>query len=115
MMNEFYHDRIMTGLDNIENALMKLNYGDAFTAVEALADVRQYVTTVFELSKYGSHIWSDDIGPDWMDGPAPVNPKTGRAYTDLDRWAAHYELMRRRIMQKFEAGYTLELTPRNPE
>ena len=111
MMNLFYHDRIAQGLSEIEEALKGLNYGDAANAVRALDEVRHYVNTVFELSKHTSHLWVDQLPPNWPEGHAATNPSTGLPYTYVDQWAARYELIRRDISRKLENGYTIQLVP----
>ncbi len=96
MMNIFYHDRITLGLDAIDNALLKLNHGEAKQAADALAEIRSLVEVTRELSKHTENIWNkcaSEIGQDGEMGPAPVNPRTGAPYTYVDQWAARYELI----------------------
>ena len=114
MMNIYYHDRIKSGLDEIEHALSKLNYGDAKSAAAALADIRNLVDRTYELSKHAEHVWEDcaiEIGQSGKMGQATINPQTGKPYTYGDQWAARYELIRREIVRRFAAGYTIWFMP----
>ena len=114
MMNIFYHDRITLSLETLEVAVSKLNYGDGKKANAALEEIRSLVDTTYELSKFAEHIWEEQsyvLGPAWQSKEPGVNAATGQSYTYVDQWAARYELLRREIVLKLRAGYSIELVP----
>ena len=103
----FGQARFIDGGQAIEVADQRLQFKKAAICTGARAAIPP-------IPGHAEHVWEDcaiEIGQSGKMGPATINPQTGKPYTYGDQWAARYELIRREIVRRFAAGYTIWFMP----